>query len=93
MSNGQPIRVRAAMKPISSLPKALKTVDVLTGEVATAINQRSDATAVPAAAVVGEAMMRLVLAQFALEKFGGDSLQETRRNFESYVASWPEHLR
>ena len=93
MSNGQPIRVRAAMKPISSLPKALKTVDVLTGEAATAINQRSDATAVPAAAVVGEAMMRLVLSQFALEKFGGDSISETRRNFESYVASWPEHLR
>ncbi|KAB8293577.1 chorismate synthase [Bifidobacterium avesanii] len=93
MSNGQPIRVRAAMKPISSLPRALKTVDVLTGEASTAINQRSDATAVPAAAVVGEAMMRLVLAQFALEKFGGDSLEETRRNAAAYVASWPEHLR
>ena len=93
MSNGQPIVVRAAMKPIPSIPKALRTVDVLTGEAAQAINQRSDSTAVPAAAVVAEAMVRLTIAQYALEKFGGDSLEETRRNCESYLASWPEHMR
>ena len=87
MSNGQPIVVRAAMKPIPSIPKALRTVDVLTGEAAQAINQRSDSTAVPAAAVV-----RLTIAQYALEKFGGDSIAETRRNCESYLASWPEHM-
>ena len=93
MSNGQPIVVRAAMKPIPSIPKALRTVDVLTGEAAQAINQRSDSTAVPAAAVVAEAMVRLTLARYALDKFGGDSVAETRRNFEQYVASWPEHMR
>lgn len=92
MSNGQPIVVRAAMKPIPSIPKALRTVDVLTGEAAQAINQRSDSTAVPAAAVVAEAMVRLTIAQYALEKFGGDSIAETRRNYESYLASWPEHM-
>lgn len=92
MSNGEIIRVRAAMKPIPSIPRALRTVDVLTGEPAQAINQRSDFTAVPAASVVAEAMVRLTLAKYALEKFGGDSLQETRRNAESYVASWPEHM-
>ncbi|RYQ10393.1 chorismate synthase [Bifidobacterium pseudolongum subsp. globosum] len=93
MSNGQPIRVRAAMKPIPSIPKALRTVDVATGEAAQAINQRSDSTAVPAAAVVVEAMVRLTLARELLEKFGGDSVDETRRNLESYLASWPEHMR
>lgn len=93
MSNGQPIRVRAAMKPIPSIPKALRTVDVATGEAAQAINQRSDSTAVPAAAVVGEAMVRLTLARELLEKFGGDSVDETRRNLEGYLASWPEHMR
>ncbi len=93
MSNGQPIRVRAAMKPIPSIPKALRTVDVTTGEAAQAINQRSDSTAVPAAAVVAEAMVRLTLAKYMLEKFGGDSIAETRRNIEAYLASWPEHMR
>ena len=93
MSNGQPIIVRAAMKPIPSIPKALRTVDVLTGEAGQAINQRSDSTAVPAAAVVAEAMVRLTIAKYALEKFGGDSVEETRRNCESYLASWPEHMR
>lgn len=93
MSNGQVIRVRGAMKPIPSIPKALRTVDVLTGESAQAINQRSDSTAVPAASVVAEAMVRLTLAKYALDKFGGDSVAETRRNLESYLASWPEHMR
>ena len=93
MSNGQPIRVRAAMKPIPSIPRTLRTVDVTDGEAASAINQRSDTTAVPAASVVAEAMVRLILARYALDKFGGDSVAETRRNFEQYVASWPEHMR
>ena len=93
MSNGQPIRVRAAMKPIPSIPRALRTVDVTDGEAASAINQRSDTTAVPAASVVAEAMVRLTLARYALDKSGGDSVAETRRNFEQYVASWPEHMR
>ena len=93
MSNGEIIRVRAAMKPIPSIPRALRTVDVLTGEAAQAINQRSDFTAVPAASVVAEAMVRLTLAKYALEKFGGDSLQETRRNIESYLTSWPENMK
>ena len=93
MSNGQPFRVRAAMKPIPSIPRALRTVDVTDGEAASAINQRSDTTAVPAASVVAEAMVRLTLARYALDKFGGDSVAETRRNFEQYVASWPEHMR
>lgn len=93
MSNGQPIRVRAAMKPIPSIPRALRTVDITDGEAASAINQRSDTTAVPAASVVAEAMVRLTLARYALDKFGGDSIAETRRNFEQYVASWPEHMR
>ena len=87
MSNGEILRVRAAMKPISTVPKALDTVDVATGEAAKAINQRSDVCAVPAAGVVAEAMVALVLAEAVLEKFGGDSVSETRRNFESYMAS------
>lgn len=93
MSNGEPIVVRAAMKPIPSIPKALRTVDVSTGEEAKAINQRSDSTAVPAASVVAEAMVRLTIARYVLEKFGGDSVEEIRRNAEQYVASWPEHMR
>ncbi|MCI1649107.1 chorismate synthase [Bifidobacterium tibiigranuli] len=93
MSNGEIIRVRAAMKPIPSIPRALRTIDIHTGEPAQAINQRSDSTAVPAASVVCEAMVRLTLARFILEKFGGDSIAETRRNAEQYLASWPEHMR
>ncbi len=85
ISTGEPVRVRAAMKPISSLNRALATVDVLTGEPATAINQRSDVCAVPAAGVVAEAMVALVLADAAVEKFGGDSLAEVRRNLTGYL--------
>ena len=85
MSTGELIRVRVAMKPISTVPRALATVDVRTGEPATAINQRSDVTAVPAAGVVAEAMAALVLADAALEKFGGDSVPETRRNLRGYL--------
>ena len=87
MSTGEVLRVRAAMKPISTVPKALATVDVATGEAATAINQRSDACAVPAAGVVAEAMVALVLAQAVLEKFGGDHVSETARNVQSYLAN------
>ncbi len=84
MTNGQPLRVRAAMKPISTVPRALATVDMATGDEAVAIHQRSDVCAVPAAGVVVETMVALVLARAALEKFGGDSLTETRRNIEAY---------
>lgn len=84
ITTGEPLRVRAAMKPISSLNRALATVDVTTGEPATAINQRSDVCAVPAAGVVGEAIVAFILAQAFLEKFGGDSIAEIRRNYESY---------
>jgi len=89
MSNGDLLRVRAAMKPISTVPKALDTIDVATGEAAKAINQRSDVCAVPAAGVVAEAMVALVLAEAVLEKFGGDSVAETRRNFQSYTENLP----
>lgn len=85
MSTGETLRVRAAMKPISTIPRALRTVDVATGEVAPAINQRSDVCAVPAAGVVAEAMVLLVLADAMLEKFGGDSLPEARRNLDGYL--------
>ena len=85
MSTGEVIRVRAAMKPISTVPRALDTIDVSTGEPAKAINQRSDVTAVPAAGVVAEAMVALVLAEAAVEKFGGDSADEMRRNAEGYL--------
>ena len=87
MSNGQALRVRAAMKPISTIPRALRTVDVLTGEAAPAINQRSDVCAVPAAGVVAEAMVLLVLADAVMEKFGGDSVTEVRRNLRGYLDS------
>ena len=85
MSNGEILRVKVAMKPISTVPKALDTIDVVTGEAAKAINQRSDVCAVPAAGIVAEAMAALVLADAVLEKFGGDSVQETKRNFENYI--------
>jgi chorismate synthase len=85
MTTGTVLRVRAGMKPISTVPRALQTVDTQTGEAAVAINQRSDVCAVPAAGVVAEAMVALVLAEAVLEKFGGDAVSETRRNVESYL--------
>jgi chorismate synthase len=90
MSNGEAVRVRAAMKPIATVPRALRTIDTTTGEAAPAHHQRSDVCAVPAAGVVAEAMVALVLAEFALEKFGGDSLAETRRNAQAYLADVSE---
>jgi chorismate synthase len=87
ISTGDLLRVRAAMKPISTVPKALDTIDVSTLEPAKAINQRSDVCAVPAAGVVAEAMVALTLAQAVLEKFGGDSVLETKRNFDTYMES------
>ncbi|TDZ90993.1 Chorismate synthase [Mycobacteroides salmoniphilum] len=87
MTNGQPLRVRAAMKPISTVPRALATVDMSTGDEAVAIHQRSDVCAVPAAGVVAEAMVALVVARAALEKFGGDSLSETKTNVGAYLAA------
>ena len=92
MSTGDPLRVRAAMKPISTVPRALDTVDVATGEPAKAINQRSDVCAVPAAGVVAEAMVALVLADALVEKFGGDSVTETRRNIGAYLEHLNDHL-
>ncbi|CEG87732.1 chorismate synthase [Propionibacterium freudenreichii] len=85
ISTGEVLRARAAMKPIATVPRALRTLDVTTGEATTAHNQRSDVCAVPAAGVVAEAMMALVVAQACLEKFGGDSLSETRRNYLAYL--------
>jgi chorismate synthase len=93
MSTGTLLRVRAGMKPISTVPRALRTVDVATGEAAAAHHQRSDVCAVPAAGVVAEAMVALVLANSALEKFGGDSAAETRRNLDSYLAAIPDAVR
>ena len=90
MTNGEVLRVRAGMKPISTVPRALATRDLSTGEPAVAIHQRSDVCAVPAAGVVAEAMVALVLANAALEKFGGDSVKETRRNVSAYLADIAE---
>ena len=87
MSTGELLRVRAAMKPIATIPRALRTVDVSTGESAVAHHQRSDVCAVPAAAVVAEAMVALVVAEAVVEKFGGDSVGETRRNHDAYLAA------
>ncbi|MDO4251920.1 MAG: chorismate synthase [Rothia sp. (in: high G+C Gram-positive bacteria)] len=92
MSIGDLLRVRAAMKPIATVPKALRTLDTSKGEPARAHHQRSDVCAVPAAGVVAEAMVALVLAEAALEKFGGDSMAETRRNMDSYLAHIPDSL-
>lgn len=86
MTNGQPLVVRAAMKPISTVPRALKTVDMESGKAATAIHQRSDVCAVPAGGVVAETMVALTLARAVTEKFGGDSLTELRRNVDGYLA-------
>ena len=93
MTNGEDLIVRAAMKPISTVPRALKTVDMATGEAATGIHQRSDVVAVPAAGVVAEAMVALVLARAVLDKFGGDSIEETKRNADAYRARIAERLR
>ncbi|MEO9325138.1 chorismate synthase [Nocardioides sp. C4-1] len=87
MTTGEVLRVRAAMKPIATVPRALRTVDVATGEEAVAHHQRSDVCAVPAAGIVAEAMVALVVADAVVEKFGGDSLGETRRNCETYLSS------
>jgi len=92
MSTGTVLRVRAGMKPIATVPRALRTVDVATGDAATAHHQRSDVCAVPAAGVVAEAMVALTLADVVLEKFGGDSVGETRRNLEGYLAAIPSNL-
>jgi chorismate synthase len=87
MSTGEVLRVRAAMKPIATVPRALRTIDTATGEEAVAHHQRSDVCAVPAAGIVAEAMVALVLADAVVEKFGGDSVGETRRNVEAYLAN------
>ena len=93
MTNGEPLRVRAAMKPISTVPRALDTIDTSTGEAAKAIHQRSDVCAVAPAAVVAQAMVALTLADAVLEKFGGDSLAEVQRNVAAYKAAVPDTLR
>ncbi|MFL0446099.1 chorismate synthase [Corynebacterium xerosis] len=92
MTNGQPLVVRAAMKPISTVPRALKTVDMESGAAATAIHQRSDVCAVPAGGVVAETMVALTLARAVTEKFGGDSLTELRRNVDGYLAQVADRL-
>jgi chorismate synthase len=93
MTTGEPLVLRVAMKPISTLMRPLATVDVATGNAASATAERSDVTAVPAMGVIAEAMTAFVLAQAALEKFGGDSLAETRRNYDSYLSHVAERLR
>jgi chorismate synthase len=93
MTTGTVLRVRAGMKPIATVPHSLKTVDVATGEAAGAHHQRSDVCAVPAAGVVAEAMVALVLAEAVLEKFGGDSVTETKRNLDSFLANIPDSLK
>lgn len=90
MSNGEPIIVRLAYKPISTVPRALRTIDLATGEATTALHQRSDTTAVVPGAVIAEAMLALVLAAAVDEKFGGDSVDETRRNLQAFIALIPE---
>ena len=90
MTNGEPLVVRVAMKPISTLMKPLATIDMKTGEAASASVERSDVTAVPAMAVIAEAMLAFVVAQAAIEKFGGDSLTEMKRNLAGYLARLAE---
>lgn len=92
MSTGGPLRVRAGMKPISTVPRALRTIDTTTGGEAVAHHQRSDVCAVPAAGIVAEAMVMLVIADAMVEKFGGDSLSEIQRNMRSYLESIPEAI-
>lgn len=93
MSTGEILRVRTGMKPISTVPKALATIDVSTGEATKAHHQRSDVCAVPAAGIVAEAMVALVIANAVLEKFGGDSVAETKRNMQSFLDSIPAVLK
>ena len=93
MTNGEVLRVTVGMKPISTVPRALSTVDTSTGEEATAHHQRSDVCAVPAAGIIAEAMAALVITDAVLEKFGGDSLEEVGRNLTNFIDSIPEHLR
>jgi chorismate synthase len=93
ISTGTVLRVRAGMKPIATVPHALKTVDVVTGESSSAHHQRSDVSAVPAAGVVAEAMVALVLAEAVLEKFGGDNISETKRNLHNFIANISDSLR
>ena len=93
MSNGEVVRVRAGMKPISTVPKALETIDTASGEKTTAHHQRSDVCAVPASGIVVEAMGALVIANAVLEKFGGDSVPETKRNMDAYLAAIPATLK
>ncbi|MFZ4077857.1 MAG: chorismate synthase [Microbacteriaceae bacterium] len=93
ISTGTVLRVRAGMKPIATVPHALKTVDLVTGESSSAHHQRSDVSAVPAAGVVAEAMVALVLAEAVLEKFGGDNLSETKRNLHNFIANISDSLR
>jgi chorismate synthase len=93
MSTGEVLRVRTGMKPISTVPKALATIDVSNGEATKAHHQRSDVCAVPAAGIVAEAMVSLVIANAVLEKFGGDSVAETKRNMQSFLASIPAVLK
>jgi chorismate synthase len=91
ISTGLPLVVRGAMKPISTLMQPLQTVDLRTGEAGRAVRERSDVCAVPAAGVVGEAMVAIVLANAVLEKFGGDSLVEVQRNLAGYLDQLHEH--
>ena len=86
MTTGEPVVIRVAMKPISTLMKPLATVDIATGASAAASAERSDVTAVPAMGVIAEAMLAIVLAEALLEKFGGDSVRETRRNYDGYLS-------
>jgi chorismate synthase len=92
MTNGEPVTVRVAMKPIATLMKPLQTIDTTTSDVAAAVVERSDVTAVPAMGVIAEAMLALVLADAMLEKFGGDSLAEMRRNYDGYLAHLAQRL-